>query len=108
MYPLFALDAVLDVRERGDTASYRRFALLAAAAIATKDQAYAAFVLVGPLYLVVLPLPSHGADRVRGVALAKAAGVGALGYGLMSGALLNPPGFVERFRLLSGPASQGW
>jgi hypothetical protein len=52
---LFAHDAVLDVRVHGDAASLRRFALLAAAAVATKDQAYAAFVLVAPLYLVLSP-----------------------------------------------------
>jgi hypothetical protein len=108
-YTLFALDAVLDVRERGDAASLRRFALLAAAAVATKDQAYAAFVLVAPLYLVLLPLTSSNVNRGRHLTeLAKAAGIGALAYGLMSSALVNPTGFVTRLRLLSGPASQGW
>jgi hypothetical protein len=108
-YTLFALDAVLDARERNDAASYRRFALLAAAAVATKDQAYATFVLVAPLYLVLMPLLSPGADRRRhGVMLVKAAGVGALAYGLMTGALLNPTGLIARFQRLSGPASQGW
>jgi hypothetical protein len=108
-YTLLALDAVLDVRERGDAVDYRRFALFAAAAIATKDQAYAAFVLVAPLYLAVPLLRAPNIERRRrAVLLAKAAGIGALGYGLMSGALLNPTGLLARFRLLSGPASQGW
>lgn len=108
-YTLFALDAVLDAREHGDARAYRRFALLAAAAVATKDQAYAAFVLVAPLYLLVLPLRSPGIDPRRHLTqLAKAAGIGALAYGVMSGTLFNPTGLVARFRLLSGPASQGW
>jgi hypothetical protein len=77
--------------------------------VATKDQAYAAFVLVAPLYLVLLPLTSSGVSRPRHLAaLARAAGVGALAYGLLSGALFNPTGLAARFRLLSGPASQGW
>jgi hypothetical protein len=108
-YTLFALDAVLDAREHGDRGAYRRFALFAAAAVATKDQAYAAFVLSAPLYLVLLPLASSVVERRRhAVTLAQAAGIGALAYGLMSGALLNPTGLFARFRLLAGPASQGW
>jgi hypothetical protein len=109
-YTLFALDAVLDAREHGDQGSYRRFALFAAAAVATKDQAYAAFVLSAPLYLVLLPFASASGDerRRQAATLARAAGTGALAYGLLSGALLNPTGFFARFRLLSGPASQGW
>jgi hypothetical protein len=108
-YTLFALDAVLDVREHDDGVGLRRFAVLAAAAVATKDQAYAAFVLVVPLYLVLLPLASSGVDRRRHCTqLGKAAGIGVLAYGLMSGAVVNPTGLAARFRLLSGPASQGW
>jgi hypothetical protein len=108
-YTLFALDAVLDSREHGDAGSLRRFALLAAAAVATKDQAYAAFVLVAPLYLLLLPLTSSGVSRRHHLAmLARAAGLGAIAYAFMSGALLNPTGLAARFRLLSGPASQGW
>jgi hypothetical protein len=108
-YTLFALDAVLDAREHGDGVGLRRFAVFAAAAIATKDQAYAAFVLVAPLYLVLLPLTSSGVETRRHVTqLAKAVGLGALAYGLMSGAIFNPTGLAARFHLLSGPASQGW
>jgi hypothetical protein len=107
-YTVLALDAVLDVREHGDAGAFRRFALFAAAAVATKDQAYAAFVLVAPLYVALLPLASSKDRRRDALLLARGAGVGALGYGLMSGALLNPTGFVTRVGNLSGPASQGW
>jgi hypothetical protein len=108
-WTLFALDAALDAIETPSLATYRRFALLGAAAVATKDQAYACFVLVVPSYLVAPALFDNSAARKEKLAeLAKGLGVGALGYALMSGAIVNPTGFWARYRLLSGPASQGW
>lgn len=108
-WSLLALNAALDVIEHGGPAPYRRFALLAAAAVATKDQAYACFVLVGAIYLVLLPLTGAAERRTESLlSLGKGLAWGALGYGLMSGALLNPTGFLARIALLSGPASQGW
>jgi len=106
---LLALNAALDVVEHGGLAPYRRFALFTAAAVATKDQAYACLILVGATYLVVLPLAGEAERRKeRLVLLGKGLAWGALGYGLMSAALLNPTGFLARLELLSGPASQGW
>lgn len=108
-WTLLALNAALDVIEHGGLAPYRRFALFSAAAIATKDQAYACLVLVGAIYLVLLPLAGDAEQRKeRLVFFGKGLAWGALGYGLMSGALLNPTGFWARIKLLSGPASQGW
>jgi hypothetical protein len=109
MWTLCALDAVLDVIEHADGTGTRRAAMLAAAAVATKDQAYASFVLVLPLYLVLLPWR----DRTRFApgyprALLRAAGTGTLAYGLLSGALFNPLGFLRRLDELRGPSSQAW
>ncbi len=85
--------------------------LLATAAVLTKDQSSAAFLLVIPFSLVVFPLLSRGAAR-RAVLLRKplwkavALAVGA--YLLVSGALVNPSGFRARLGILFGPASQDW
>lgn len=108
-WTVLALDALLDILESGDGRAYTRFGLFAAAAVATKDQAYASFLLVAPLYLGVLPLLQRGRfSRAHPRLLARAAAAGALGYGLLSGALLNPTGFVKRLRELRGPSSELW
>jgi hypothetical protein len=108
-WTVFALDKLLDVAETGEPRRYYEFGALAAAAVATKDQAYGSFVLVAPLYLVILPLtrPSPfqpGHFRL----LAKAAGLSALAYAAMSGALFNPTGFLKRVGELTGSSSQDW
>jgi hypothetical protein len=109
MWTLLALDALLDVLEGEGAPAMTRFGLFAAAAVATKDQAYASFVLVAPVYLVLLPLVTRRAwsrDDTR--RLARSAGQSALAYGFLSGALLNPRGFVRRLDELRGPSSQAW
>ena len=109
MWTLCALDAILDVVEHADGTFARRAAVLAAAAVATKDQAYASFVLVLPLYLVLLPWLERARVAPGYVrSLAGAAGAGALAYALLSGALFNPLGFVRRLDELRGPSSQAW
>lgn len=108
-FVVLALDALLELLATGKKRSYAAFALFAAASVATKDQAYASFVLVAPLYLVVLPLvrrSDFAPDHFR--RLLRAAVLGALGYGVMSGALFNPTGFLARLRELRGPASGMW
>ncbi|HSS12458.1 MAG TPA: hypothetical protein VLL04_01105, partial [Rhizomicrobium sp.] len=55
-------------------------ALFAAAAVATKDQAYALFLLSLPLFLLLL----------------------------LDGAITNPSGFLHRVAFLAGPASQDY
>ncbi len=106
-----AADHLLDVIENGELRDYRRFALLVAASIATKDQAYAAWLLPGPLFLVFWPILRPGCLaagknhwRFMGIAIA----IGALGLAAMGGALWNPPGFIHRLQTLTGPASQEW
>ena len=109
MWCALALDKLLDVAETGEKARYFEFGALAAAAVATKDQAYASFVLVAPFYFVVLPLLGRSpAGRAHFVLLAKAVGVSAITYAVLSGALFNPTGFAQRLRELTGPASQDW
>ena len=109
MWTLLALDAVLDVLEGEGASATTRFGLFAAAAVATKDQAYASFVLVAPGYLVLAPLVRHrGWSRDDTLRLARSAGLSALAYGVLSGALLNPHGFVRRLDELRGPSSQAW
>lgn len=109
MWTLLALGALLDIVQRGTHRSYQAFALFAAAAVATKDQAYASFVLSAPLYLVVLPLlrrSSFAPDHFRRVLIASGVGLGA--YLALSGALFNPTGFLARIEEMRGPASQSW
>jgi hypothetical protein len=108
-WTLCALDALLDVLEHGGGRGARRTAVFAALAVATKDQAYASFVLVLPGYLLFVPW----LERARFSAgyartLGRAFGTGALAYALASGALFNPRGFLRRLDDLRGPSSQAW
>ena len=92
----------------------RRFwpaALFAAAAIATKDQAYALFLLGLPALLSVLvradPWPrTHG--RQIGLVVMPASSVSLFLLLLVDGAITNPSGFTRRIAFLAGPASQDY
>ena len=111
MWTALAMHALLDVGEHGRTRDYLAFGVLTAAAVATKDQAYASFVLVGPLYLVLVPAldpraPVRGRTHWRRLALAMGAGL--LALAVLGGALFNPTGFLARIDLLTGPNSQDW
>jgi hypothetical protein len=108
-WTLLSLAALLDIVQRGTHRSYLAFAVFAAAAVATKDQGYASFVLAAPLFLVVLPLlrpKSFAPDHFRRLLIASAVGAGA--YLLLSGAAFNPTGFLARIEEMRGPASQNW
>ncbi len=108
MWTVLAMNSLLTIAERGGTRDYVLFAVFVAASIATKDQAYAAYVLVGPIYLLLWPAlrpTDWAAGRRHWRRLALAVGVGALSLGVLSGALLNPTGFARRFEFLTGPAS---
>jgi hypothetical protein len=116
MWTALAVHALLDIGEHGRRRDYLWFAVFTAAAVATKDQAYASFVLVGPLYLVLVPAldaraldpraPVRGRTHWRRLALA--VGVGVLALGVLGGGLLNPTGFLARVALLTGPSSENW
>jgi hypothetical protein len=108
-WTVLALDQLLEILERGTRMSYRKFAVLAAAAVATKDQAYACFALVAPFYLVVLPLlrrERFAPDHFR--RLLRSGGIALFAYAILSGALFNPTGFAKRLLVLSGTNSQDW
>jgi hypothetical protein len=111
MWIALSLDRLLDVHERGEPRDYRGFAVCAAAALATKDQAYGVYALTLPLYFIVLPWLSDALPVPRPLhfrRLGSAAVVGIVSYGLLSAALFNPTGFVHRLRLLTGENSQDW
>jgi hypothetical protein len=92
----------------------RRFwgaSLFAAAAIATKDQAYGLFAASLPLFLA-LWFATQRWPRENIVTLAKvvlpAAAVALLLLLLLDGALTNPTGFLRRIAFLTGPASKDY
>ncbi|MBA2589984.1 MAG: hypothetical protein H0U98_15325 [Alphaproteobacteria bacterium] len=92
----------------------RRFwgaALFAAAAVATKDQAYALFLLSLPLFLALwFALNAWPRAHARAVLLTllPAAAVALLALLLLDGAMTNPSGFAKRIGFLIGPASQNY
>jgi 4-amino-4-deoxy-L-arabinose transferase-like glycosyltransferase len=77
---------------------YLAFAVSAAAAVATKDQAYGLYA--GMLLFL--------AWRLRDRRLVVAVAAGALTLLVLDNALLNPAGLVEHFRLAAGPASRAF
>jgi hypothetical protein len=85
-------------------------AFFCAAAVATKDPAYGLLVL--PLLLVGLFAPwwSRTTDDwiTHRATLTRAIVVGVVAYGVLSGAAINPTGFVARIDLLTGANSQDW
>ena len=83
-------------------------ALLAAAAVATKDQAYALFLLALPLFAALWftadAWPRRNA-RAMIITLLPAALVAAVALLLVDGAITNMSGFARRLAFLAGPAS---
>ena len=111
MWTVLAIDRLLTVAEERQTKDYLIFGALAGAAVATKDQAYAGFVLPGLIYLLLLPLRSDrpfGPRPAHYEKTAFATVAGALSLGLLGGGLLNPTGFATRFAELTGGASHDW
>ena len=86
-------------------------ALLAAAAVATKDQAYALFLLSLPLFLLTWFLvdnwPRQEARAVVRVLL-PAIAVALVLLLLVDGAITNFAGFLKRAAFLAGPASRDY
>jgi hypothetical protein len=92
----------------------RRFwgaALFAAAAVATKDQAYGLFALSLPAFLLLWfafdPWPRARGRRIAATLL-PATVVALLLLLMVDGAITNPGGFVRRIAFLAGPASQDY
>jgi len=86
-------------------------ALFAAAAVATKDQAYAAFLLSVPVALAawfaVDALPRQKAREIL-VPLFAWSAIAVVALLAVDGAITNPSGFAGRIGFLTGPASQGY
>lgn len=111
MWVVLAMDRLLLLRQRSGAYDYAALALFAAAALATKDPAYAPFALGAPIYLMLAPGLGRGAFAAREQhwrRLAQAVGLGLVFYAVLSGALFNPTGFVARMELLTGTNSQDW
>lgn len=113
-YLFWGLLALLWVMRAVTERSPRRFwgaILFAAAAIATKDQAYGLFLLSLPLFLVLWFVTDRWPrDHVRNLAkvMLPAAAVALLLLLLLDGALTNPIGFMRRIAFLTGPASKDY
>lgn len=106
-----ALLALAEAIQQDDETRLRRVGVLAAMAIATKDQAYAVFAVSMPLALgawVVLRARRGSAPGMASLARRVVVlGVTTAGLTLLfDGALFNPTGFLARVRFLTGHASQ--
>jgi hypothetical protein len=109
----FALSLLFYVRllDRHRMRDYLLFAATAAAAVATKDQAYGLYVLTAPA--VVAALHAHrraqGDRRLRATLtdprLVLAAGVGLVVLLVLDNVVFNPEGFLAHLRVIAGPAS---
>jgi hypothetical protein len=86
-------------------------ALSAAAAVATKDQAYAVFLISVPLALllwfVLDKWPRQNARALIPALLLSTSGA-ALALLAIDGAITNPTGFAKRIAFLAGPAIQDY
>jgi len=84
-------------------------ALAAAAAIATKDQAYAVFLVSVPaallLWFALESWPRENARRVVQTFILST-GIALLALLAVDGAITNPSGFARRVAFLAGPASK--
>ena len=106
----FALSVLFFLRalRRGRAADFGFFALAAAAAVATKDQAFALYVLTVP-FLVWEIIRRRGTEGPLSVwadrRLALLLVGGAAAFAVLGGALFNPGGWIAHVRLIAGPAS---
>ncbi len=105
MWTALSVERLLRAGEDGEARDLTAGAAFAALAVATKDQSYATFVFVLPLVAIGFARAREAGGRPWSLGLARAAGIAAVVYGVASGALLNPSGFVTRLRTLGGPAS---
>jgi hypothetical protein len=107
MWSALAVERLLLASTGGARRDHLAFAAFAAASIATKDQAYAGYLLLVPLLAAArLWAPGWFAPGAwSGRRVAEALALGALVYAAASGALFNPTGLVTRLHTLVGPAS---
>ena len=107
-WALLALDQAMRAIAGHDVSRWRGTALCAAAAIATKDQAYGIFLLAAPGILFFWFAADQWPRRNVGP-LARAllvwGAVSAVLLLLVDGAITNSSGFLHRLAFLTGPAS---
>jgi hypothetical protein len=92
---------------RAWTRDFVRFGLAAAAAVATKDQAFALYVLMVPVLAWEVYRRRRG-EGVRALAdrrLAALVAAGVVAYVLLAGVAVNAGGWRAHVRLIMGPAS---
>jgi hypothetical protein len=108
-WSVLALRWLMQAIVRHEPRALRKVVVFAALGVATKDQAYALFILGTPLALAAwLLLDAKARADWRAIARELAVGV-AVGLPLLlliDGAVTNPSGFRDRVRYLLGPASQ--
>lgn len=113
-YLFWALLALLFVMQAAMLQQPRRFwwaAFAAAAAVATKDQAYAIFLLSLPVFLVLwFAMQAWPRANARAVLVTLVlASIAALAMLLLvDGAVTNSSGFIKRVAFLTGPASHDY
>lgn len=103
MWSVLTIEHLLASCTNGQRRGLTRAALFAALSIATKDQAYATYALLGPALFLFAWRRRRGAIALAALLRAGAVFVGT--YLLASGAAFNPSGFLTRVRTLLGPAS---
>jgi 4-amino-4-deoxy-L-arabinose transferase-like glycosyltransferase len=108
----FALSLLFFLRSlrRAWTRDFVLFALAAAAAVATKDQAFGLYVLAVPLLVLEVCLRRRG-EGLRALAdrrIAALLAVGAAAYLLLAGVAVNPSGWLAHVHLIVGPASSSF
>lgn len=106
-----ALLALVRAVVRHEPRRLRSWALYAALAVGTKDQAYALFLLAAPAGLALWLALDPWAKKSARAVLREAAVAAAIAVGLLlvvDGVVFNPGGFRERVRFLLGPASQAY
>ncbi len=106
-----AVLALVRAVARREPRRLRSWAVLAGLAVATKDQAYAMFLVAVPSGLAAWSALDPWARSSWRVVLREFAWAMALLVGLLlvaDGVLFNPTGFRERVRFLLGPASQAY
>lgn len=104
---LWCMRAAVELQPR----HFRLAAFFAAASVATKDQAYALFLVALPIFVGLWFLAdAWPRAHVRRVAwtLLPATLVSLLLLLLLDGAITNPSGFMRRIAFLAGPASRDY
>jgi hypothetical protein len=108
-WSMFSLLALVRAIAENDARHFRAFGVCLVFAVATKDQAYALFLLSVPVALVLWMVLDGGARREASThvrALLRASLLAAVLFALLDVVVINPTGFRARLQFLTGPASQ--